>query len=244
LDEGALGNDNSNVFSNSSVFYFEDPRNVFMAPLTGATWDAMWNVYTVDTTQSYGRIIVHWCDSSPALDCQDRGQRSTWRQTGNGPGTFGLVRGLTLRDLTECPGACNSDVLEADHSNDGEHNSLGGNALAGHDYEVTYVDAAWAALPSADLAPNTAMEIHWRYAPVGVTVTVRIPVPSIAQTVTLLRGERTVAEEPLGAPLLVGPPASALEWSYDAATSKVWLRLDAQTDAAIDRANAAVLMLF
>jgi hypothetical protein len=155
--------------------------------------------------------------------------------------------GLSIRDLTECAGACNTDVLEAAHSNDGEHNSLGGNALAGHDYEVIYVDGTGAPVPSADLAPLTAMEIHWRYAPVGTAVTVSVPVPGEPYMVKLLRGERTVLEETLGESLPAGPPASALEWYYDDAdpvAKKVWLRLDAQTDPAIDRANAAVLLLF
>ena len=74
-----------------------------------------------------------------------------------------------------------------------------------------------------------------------------VPVPGEPYTVKLLRGERTVLEETLGESLPAGPPASALEWYYDAAdpvAKKVWLRLDAQTDPTIDRANAAVLLLF
>jgi hypothetical protein len=140
-------------------------------------------------------------------------------------------------------GAGCPDVLEAEHSADGTHDKLGGNVVSGHSYRVSFwQNQSGALLPTASLGPIQALQVHLRYAPAGTFVRVSIPLDRVPTAVKLYRGEASPSVVDItacaGCPLST-PPASALQWSYDALAQRVQLYLD----AAADYENASVLLL-
>jgi cell migration-inducing and hyaluronan-binding protein len=206
------------------------------APST--TYEGAWNAHVVDESMdAYGQLIVNWCDTHVSLDCEDnRGPSKTWDQRGRGAGVYGTIMGLEIKDKTECSGAC-TDILQAMHSNEGTHNRLGGNVLAGHDYSVNFYDAAGSVLPTADLNGISAVEVHLRYAATGMHLRVSLPLDREPSQVELYRGEESLSSHAM---TRVGSyPTSATEWYYDPAVQRVYLFLDRSAT----EENASVLML-
>jgi hypothetical protein len=223
------------------------PRHDFIVPGqlaalgAAATFDPAWNAHVVDPSEKYGQLIVEWCDSGPAQFCDSHdGPSSEWRSQATGVGVYGAILGLEIKDVTDCAaaGAGCPDVLEAEHSNDGTHDKLGGNVLSGHTYRVGFWrDRNGTPLATSALAVIEAMQVHLRYAPAGSLVRVTLPLDRAPRAVFLYRGEANPARTDTIS--VAAPPAAATEWYYDAAARRVYLYLD----TAVEGENASVLLL-
>lgn len=216
------------------------PKDDFIVPgqvaalQPAATFRADWNAHVVTDAEKYGQLLVEWCDTGSEQFCDDhRGPSSGWTSENTGVGVYGVIMGLEIRDETDCgvvgPGC--PDVLEAEHSNDGTHDKLGGNVLSGHDYEVTFWrNENGSPLLTSSLASISALQVHYRYGPQASAVGVSVPLDVPPTQVFLYRGESNPTVVDITARWTGAPPVVSDKWYYDAVGRRVYLYLDAKSE--------------
>lgn len=189
---------------------------------------ADWNAYVLDSNEEqYGQLIVHWCDTAASGGgcTSHNGPSYDWTQPGD---AWGVIEGLQITDDSD-----GGDLLLARHHFPlGTRSRLGGNVLSGHAYTVDFWSDRTAMVPllvSGDLTTVSAMDVHLRQAPVGVSIEVNVPVPNAPGKVFLVRGDEVPVTTDITANAALAPPVTPNDWFYDAATGRVHIMLDAVT---------------